>query len=54
MKTKFVVDVELSLTADELMSLRQLAQLKGLSVEAVARYCMTSKCNEELDAYAGN
>ncbi len=45
---KFVVDVELSLTMEELEKLRQLSEIWKCSVEQTARDCMISKCKEEL------
>ena len=47
-KPKFVIDVVLSLTFEELTALKQLSVHTGTSVEFVARDCMMRRCQEDL------
>lgn len=44
----FVVDIELSLTFDELNVLRKVADLQKCSVEQAARDCMLAKAKEVI------
>jgi hypothetical protein len=45
---KFIVDIVLSLTINELKSLRQLADLNKKTLPEIARECMNQKCKELL------
>jgi len=45
---EFVVDVQLSLTLEELKNLKDLSMKMGTSVEDCARSCMNTKCKELL------
>jgi hypothetical protein len=44
----FVIDVELSLSLEELTDLKRLADKLGISTEEVARSCMMHRCKEQL------
>jgi len=46
--TGFVVDIELSLTLEELTRFKRLAELEGTDVPTMARHCMNSKSKELL------
>ncbi len=49
-----VVDVELSISVDELMSLTELAKKTNTPVETLARRFIADGCREALKKYAGN
>lgn len=44
----FIIDIEISLTLQELTDLKALAELKGLDLAVVARNCMNERCKELL------
>lgn len=45
----FVVDIEMSLTQEELENLVQLADMLNKTVDVVARMCMNERCKELID-----
>jgi hypothetical protein len=49
MEQKFVVDIALSLTIDELFNLRKVADKMQVPVSEAVRYCMNKKCQELLN-----
>lgn len=46
--TKFIVDVEMSLSIDELTKVKQVADLWKCSVEQAARDCLMAKVTEVI------
>lgn len=46
--TGFIVDIELSLTMEEVTNLKELADKTNSTVDVVARNCMNEKCKELL------
>ena len=48
-KINYVVDIELSLTLEEVTNLKELADKTKSTVDVVARDCMNEKCKELLN-----
>jgi hypothetical protein len=47
--SQFVVEIEMGLTLSELDNLSKLSKMLGKAIDEVARDCMNSKCQEQID-----
>jgi len=48
---QFIIDVDLSLTLEELSALKKLADIQATDVAACAKQCMMNGCEEALQKY---
>jgi hypothetical protein len=50
----FAIDIEMSLTMNEFLLLKELAEKQSLDISTVARQCMIQKCQERLNVVKAN